>query len=124
MVIAVGGVWEGSSFPYNQLYQIGGYGRNIDLEPGRCRRTDGKNEGALKKLTLIQNTVRGRNRSRKPVEFSSSSSAATSVNNVSSSAISKSVNAYPPPFSSFMDSSSFKDYRFFFLSCLILFIFN
>ncbi|KAD4889411.1 hypothetical protein E3N88_21484 [Mikania micrantha] len=28
------GAWEGG-FPYNHLYQIGGYGRKIDLEPGR-----------------------------------------------------------------------------------------
>ncbi|KAJ0895722.1 putative transcription factor interactor and regulator C3H-WRC/GRF family [Helianthus annuus] len=122
------GIWEaGSSFPYNQLYQIGGYGgRKIDLEPGRCRRTDGKKWRCSKEAYpdskyCERHMHRGRNRSRKPVEFSSSSSssssAATSVNNVSSSsAISKSIDAYPPPFSTFMDSSSYshqtlKDYR-------------
>ncbi|KAJ0755669.1 putative transcription factor interactor and regulator C3H-WRC/GRF family [Helianthus annuus] len=121
------GIWEGSSFPYNQLYQIGGYGgRKIDLEPGRCRRTDGKKWRCSKEAYpdskyCERHMHRGRNRSRKPVEFSSSSSssssAATSVNNISSSsAISKSIDAYPPPFSTFMDSSSYshqtlKDYR-------------
>ncbi|MFS7974602.1 putative transcription factor interactor and regulator C3H-WRC/GRF family [Helianthus anomalus] len=128
MIIIAVGVWEGSSFPYNQLYQIGGYGgRKIDLEPGRCRRTDGKKWRCSKEAYpdskyCERHMHRGRNRSRKPVEFSSSSSsssssAATSVNNVSSSsAISKSIDAYPPPFSTFMDSSSYshqtlKDYR-------------
>nr|XP_043618526.1 growth-regulating factor 5-like [Erigeron canadensis] len=126
------GVWEGS-FQYNQLY---GYGRKIDLEPGRCRRTDGKKWRCSKEAYpdskyCERHMHRGRNRSRKPVEFSSSSSSTSvssssttsSIPNVSSSlstTISKSFDTYPQ-FSSnqtnFMDSSAYsyqtlKDYRY------------
>ncbi|KAI3727360.1 hypothetical protein L1987_67174 [Smallanthus sonchifolius] len=117
-------LWEGS-FPYSQLYQFGGYGRKIDLEPGRCRRTDGKKWRCSKEAYpdskyCERHMHRGRNRSRKPVEFSSSSSSTPTINvssSVPSTTISKS-DAYPP-FSSiqttFMDSYSphqtLKDYR-------------
>ncbi|XP_076926591.1 uncharacterized protein LOC143589825 [Bidens hawaiensis] len=132
----LGGVWEGPSFPYNQLYQMSGYGRKIDLEPGRCRRTDGKKWRCSKEAYpdskyCERHMHRGRNRSRKPVEFTSSSSSsvtATTLNVSSSSspssAISKStlnVSSDPyPSFSSvhttFLDSSPYshqtlQDYR-------------
>ncbi|XP_071711032.1 uncharacterized protein [Rutidosis leptorrhynchoides] len=82
------GMWEGS-LQYNQLY---GYGRKIDLEPGRCRRTDGKKWRCAKEAYpdskyCEKHMHRGRNRSRKPVEFSSSSTSITTATtlNVSSS---------------------------------------
>ncbi|KAI3786209.1 hypothetical protein L1987_45343 [Smallanthus sonchifolius] len=118
-------VWEGS-FPYNQLYQFGGYGRKIDLEPGRCRRTDGKKWRCSKEAYpdskyCERHMHRGRNRSRKPVELSSSSSTATTLNVSSSPSTTISKSDAYPPFSSihttFMDSSSYsphqtlKDYR-------------
>ncbi|PWA80959.1 WRC domain, Glutamine-Leucine-Glutamine, QLQ, Growth-regulating factor [Artemisia annua] len=130
------GVWEGS-YQYNQLYQlggVGGYGRKIDMEPGRCRRTDGKKWRCAKEAYpdskyCERHMHRGRNRSRKPVEFSASSSSAAASSstattvNVSSSpsaTISKSVDTYPSLSSiqtNFMDASSYsnqalKDYRY------------
>ncbi|XP_076940795.1 uncharacterized protein LOC143610108 [Bidens hawaiensis] len=131
----LGGVWEaGSSYPYNQLYQMSGYGRKIDLEPGRCRRTDGKKWRCSKEAYpdskyCERHMHRGRNRSRKPVEFTTSSSSssvttATTLNVSSSSPVSKStlnVSSHPYPsfssiHSSFLDSSPYshqtlKDYR-------------
>ncbi|KAL7602848.1 growth-regulating factor 5 [Lactuca sativa] len=93
------GVWEGN-FQYNQLYQIGG--RKIDMEPGRCRRTDGKKWRCSKEAYpdskyCERHMHRGRNRSRKPVEFPSSSSTATSSSssttaNVSSSPLTTTTN--------------------------------
>ncbi|KAJ9568422.1 hypothetical protein OSB04_004388 [Centaurea solstitialis] len=132
------GVWEGS-FQYNQLYQMGGsgYGRKVDLEPGRCRRTDGKKWRCSKEAYpdskyCERHMHRGRNRSRKPVEFSSSSSnsssslSSSSTANLSSSqsaTISKSIStsdhhpnyplldhyssSRPPIHTNFVDSSSY-----------------
>ncbi|XP_062025254.1 growth-regulating factor 5-like [Rosa rugosa] len=56
-----------------------GFGRKIDPEPGRCRRTDGKKWRCSKEAYpdskyCERHMHRGRNRSRKPVEASSSSS--------------------------------------------------
>ncbi|KAK9059718.1 hypothetical protein SSX86_020422 [Deinandra increscens subsp. villosa] len=50
-----------------------GYGRKIDPEPGRCRRTDGKKWRCSKEVYpdskyCERHMHRGRNRSRKPVE--------------------------------------------------------
>lgn len=122
-IVAVG-MWEGS-FQYNQLY---GYGRKLDLEPGRCRRTDGKKWRCSKEAYpdskyCERHMHRGRNRSRKPVEFSSSSSSSSSTTttttvNVSlspSTTISKSVVDTYPQLSS--NHANFMDYRWlFFLS--------
>ncbi|XP_021752749.1 growth-regulating factor 5-like isoform X1 [Chenopodium quinoa] len=74
----------------NSLYGIGigiGYGKKIDPEPGRCRRTDGKKWRCAKEAYpdskyCERHMNRGRSRSRKHVEsnpFSSSSSTTTSV---------------------------------------------
>lgn len=56
-----------------------GYGRKIDPEPGRCRRTDGKKWRCSKEAYpdskyCERHMHRGRNRSRKPVEITSSPS--------------------------------------------------
>lgn len=63
-----------------------GFGRKIDPEPGRCRRTDGKKWRCSKEAYpdskyCERHMHRGRNRSRKPVET-------TSTNNTSSREIS------------------------------------
>lgn len=55
-----------------------GYGRKIDPEPGRCRRTDGKKWRCSKEAYpdskyCERHMHRGRNRSRKPVETNTSS---------------------------------------------------
>ncbi|BFG24181.1 hypothetical protein CerSpe_104550 [Prunus speciosa] len=54
-----------------------GFGRKVDPEPGRCRRTDGKKwrcskEAYPESKYCERHMHRGRNRSRKPVEVSSS----------------------------------------------------
>ncbi|TKY64271.1 Growth-regulating factor 5 [Spatholobus suberectus] len=59
-----------------------GYGRKVDPEPGRCRRTDGKKWRCSKEAYpdskyCERHMHRGRNRSRKPVEVSSATSTAT-----------------------------------------------
>ncbi|KAJ7951511.1 Growth-regulating factor-like protein [Quillaja saponaria] len=59
-----------------------GFGRKIDPEPGRCRRTDGKKWRCSKEAYpdskyCERHMHRGRNRSRKPVEVSSSSSSSS-----------------------------------------------
>ncbi|KAK9071202.1 hypothetical protein SSX86_009770 [Deinandra increscens subsp. villosa] len=56
-------------------FQVG-FGRKIDPEPGRCRRTDGKKWRCSKEAYpdskyCERHMHRGRNRSRKPVEVSS-----------------------------------------------------
>lgn len=52
-----------------------GYGRKVDPEPGRCRRTDGKKWRCSKEAYpdskyCERHMHRGKNRSRKPVEIS------------------------------------------------------
>ncbi|KAF6140525.1 hypothetical protein GIB67_035552, partial [Kingdonia uniflora] len=54
-------------------FQMGGYGRKIDPEPGRCRRTDGKKwrcskEAYIDSKYCERHMHRGKSRSRKPVE--------------------------------------------------------
>ncbi|KAI3775611.1 hypothetical protein L1987_50191 [Smallanthus sonchifolius] len=54
-----------------------GFGRKIDPEPGRCRRTDGKKwrcskEAYPESKYCERHMHRGRNRSRKPVELNMS----------------------------------------------------
>ncbi|QCE02395.1 Growth-regulating factor [Vigna unguiculata] len=56
-----------------------GFGRKVDPEPGRCRRTDGKKWRCSKEAYpdskyCERHMHRGRNRSRKPVEVSSATS--------------------------------------------------
>jgi hypothetical protein len=63
-----------------------GFGRKVDPEPGRCRRTDGKKWRCSKEAYpdskyCERHMHRGRNRSRKPVEVTSS--AATITTNLS-----------------------------------------
>ncbi|KAM2993682.1 hypothetical protein FF2_045752 [Malus domestica] len=73
-------------FPHHPMgwgcYEMG-FGRKVDPEPGRCRRTDGKKWRCSKEAYpdskyCERHMHRGRNRSRKPVEVSSSSSALSS----------------------------------------------
>ncbi|XP_051131234.1 growth-regulating factor 1-like [Andrographis paniculata] len=69
MGVGVGG-WNGG-------FQMG-FGRKIDPEPGRCRRTDGKKWRCSKEAYpdskyCERHMHRGRNRSRKPVEMLSTS---------------------------------------------------
>ena len=59
-----------------------GFGRKADPEPGRCRRTDGKKWRCSKEAYpdskyCERHMHRGRNRSRKPVEISSTPPAQT-----------------------------------------------
>lgn len=73
-----------------------GFGRKIDPEPGRCRRTDGKKWRCSKEAYpdskyCEKHMHRGRNRSRKPVEVPSSTS----------SIISNTSQAIPSSYSSF-----------------------
>ncbi|KAI3925312.1 hypothetical protein MKX01_035429 [Papaver californicum] len=72
-----------------------GLGRKIDPEPGRCRRTDGKKWRCSKEAYndskyCEKHMHRGRNRSRKPVEISTSSS----TTNQSKSMVSSAYNPY------------------------------
>ncbi|KNA07226.1 hypothetical protein SOVF_173810 [Spinacia oleracea] len=78
-------------FPYQTSplgwnpYQMG-YGKKIDPEPGRCRRTDGKKWRCSKEAYpdskyCERHMHRGKNRSRKPVESSLSSPLNTTNNN-------------------------------------------
>lgn len=59
-----------------------GFGRKVDPEPGRCRRTDGKKWRCSKEAYpdskyCERHMHRGRNRSRKPVEISSTATIST-----------------------------------------------
>ena len=61
-----------------------GFGRKVDPEPGRCRRTDGKKWRCSKEAYpdskyCERHMHRGRNRSRKPVEVSSTKSITTNT---------------------------------------------
>ncbi|KAG9147549.1 hypothetical protein Leryth_007337 [Lithospermum erythrorhizon] len=63
-------------------YFQAGFGKKIDPEPGRCRRTDGKKWRCSKEAFqdskyCERHMHRGRNRSRKPVEHMSTSSTTT-----------------------------------------------
>ncbi|KAL8168137.1 hypothetical protein V2J09_009636 [Rumex salicifolius] len=66
-----------SYYPQPSLYQAAGYWSkaNMDPEPGRCRRTDGKKWRCSRDVVAghkycERHVHRGRNRSRKPVESS------------------------------------------------------
>nr|GEU92918.1 growth-regulating factor 1 [Tanacetum cinerariifolium] len=64
------------------LFQMG-YGKKIDPEPGRCRRTDGKKWRCSKPVHpegkyCERHMHRGRNRSRKPVELVNTNSSSSS----------------------------------------------
>ncbi|CAI9100701.1 OLC1v1037857C1 [Oldenlandia corymbosa var. corymbosa] len=80
-----------------------GFGRKIDPEPGRCRRTDGKKWRCSKEAYpdskyCERHMHRGRNRSRKPVELITTPtpfSTSLSTNNTSSSS-SSTPNLNPP----------------------------
>ncbi|GAB2267769.1 hypothetical protein Dimus_002748 [Dionaea muscipula] len=74
-------------FPYQSSpmgwnpYQMG-YGKKLDPEPGRCRRTDGKKWRCSKEAYpdskyCERHMHRGKNRSRKPVEALTTAAAAT-----------------------------------------------
>ncbi|KAF5452947.1 hypothetical protein F2P56_027898 [Juglans regia] len=61
-----------------------GFGRKVDPEPGRCRRTDGKKWRCSKEAYpdskyCERHMNRGRNRSRKPVEVTSTATTTTNV---------------------------------------------
>lgn len=92
-----------------------GFGRKVDPEPGRCRRTDGKKWRCSKEAYpdskyCERHMHRGRNRSRKPVETPPNISSITkNTTNSSSSARQEKYfflesNAY--------SSTPVKDYRF------------
>ncbi|GAB4853730.1 hypothetical protein Ancab_040606 [Ancistrocladus abbreviatus] len=76
-------------FPYQTSpigwnpYQMG-YGKKLDPEPGRCRRTDGKKWRCSKEAYpdskyCERHMHRGKNRSRKPVEVLTTAAAAVAV---------------------------------------------
>ncbi|XP_024980214.1 growth-regulating factor 1-like [Cynara cardunculus var. scolymus] len=81
-----------------------GFGRKIDPEPGRCRRTDGKKWRCSKEAYpdskyCERHMHRGRNRSRKPVEVNMSTTPKTpptAIPMIPSSICTKSPN-YPSP---------------------------
>ncbi|XP_054779639.1 growth-regulating factor 5-like isoform X2 [Prosopis cineraria] len=90
-----------------------GYGRKVDPEPGRCRRTDGKKWRCSKEAYpdskyCERHMHRGRNRSRKPVEISSAT-ATTGISTNTSQPVSSScsntsltmINPNPPSTTSF-----------------------
>lgn len=81
VLLDIGAGAAASIFPHQQQPKIGwgcgfqmGYGRKVeDLEPGRCRRTDGKKWRCSKEAHpdskyCERHMHRGKNRSRKPVE--------------------------------------------------------
>ncbi|GMH18100.1 hypothetical protein Nepgr_019941 [Nepenthes gracilis] len=81
-------------FPY-QTSHIGwnpyqmGYGKKLDPEPGRCRRTDGKKWRCSKEAYpdskyCERHMHRGKNRSRKPVEVLTTAAVAAAVDSPSS----------------------------------------
>jgi len=75
-----------------------GFGRKVDPEPGRCRRTDGKKWRCSKEAYpdskyCERHMHRGRNRSRKPVELVVSSST-TSTNNTNTTSQSNTPSSY------------------------------
>ncbi|KAA8534781.1 hypothetical protein F0562_029777 [Nyssa sinensis] len=77
-----------------------GFGRKIDPEPGRCRRTDGKKWRCSKEAYpdskyCERHMHRGRNRSRKPVEVmtTSTNSSTTQTPTIPISSITKSSNS-------------------------------
>ncbi|KAL0374555.1 UNVERIFIED_CONTAM: Growth-regulating factor 1, partial [Sesamum radiatum] len=81
-----------SKFLIHQPQHIGwnsfhmGFGRKIDPEPGRCRRTDGKKWRCSKEAYpdskyCERHMHRGRNRSRKPVEILSQTTATATAPN-------------------------------------------
>ncbi|XP_058754476.1 growth-regulating factor 5-like isoform X2 [Vicia villosa] len=72
-----------------------GFGRKVDPEPGRCRRTDGKKWRCSKEAYpdskyCERHMHRGRNRSRKPVELVVSSSSSTTSTNTNTISLSQS----------------------------------
>ncbi|ONK58915.1 uncharacterized protein A4U43_C08F1030 [Asparagus officinalis] len=100
-------------YPNPALSYCSYFGKKLDPEPGRCRRTDGKKWRCSKDAYpdskyCERHMHRGKNRSRKPVEsqtlsqLQSSSSTVTSLNPTGT--ISRSVQNSPLPYS--MSSSS------------------
>lgn len=72
------------------FFVVGYYGKKIDPEPGRCRRTDGKKwrcsrDAHPDSKYCDRHMIRRRYRSRKPVESSSSSSQSQSQSQSQSS---------------------------------------
>ncbi|XP_060213702.1 growth-regulating factor 6-like [Lycium barbarum] len=69
-----------------------GFGKKMDPEPGRCRRTDGKKwrcskEAYADSKYCERHMHRGRNRSRKPVEVMTTSTTRTTTTNTPPTAI-------------------------------------
>ncbi|MED6203852.1 hypothetical protein PIB30_003592, partial [Stylosanthes scabra] len=93
-------------FPHHPSNSLGyayfqmGFGRKVDPEPGRCRRTDGKKWRCSKEAYpdskyCERHMHRGRNRSRKPVEISSPlipSSTTPTANTNTNNSISQLIN--------------------------------
>ncbi|XVF25214.1 hypothetical protein REPUB_Repub13aG0193800 [Reevesia pubescens] len=80
-------------FPHQSIgwgcFQVG-FGRKVDPEPGRCRRTDGKKWRCSKEAYpdskyCERHMHRGRNRSRKPMEVNSTSATTTTTSIISPS---------------------------------------
>lgn len=93
-----------------------GFGRKIDPEPGRCRRTDGKKWRCSKEAYpdskyCERHMHRGRNRSRKPVEVNMSTNTTTpktpptAIPMIPSSICAKSPN-YPSPNSHYNNNNN------------------
>ncbi|KAI3814450.1 hypothetical protein L1987_14090 [Smallanthus sonchifolius] len=110
---------EHQALVYKYMISVGwncfqmGFGRKIDPEPGRCRRTDGKKWRCSKEAYpdskyCERHMHRGRNRSRKPVEVNMSTPPPppkTPPTAIPISICTKSLN-YPSPNSHPLSSSS------------------
>ncbi|XWS20075.1 hypothetical protein CRYUN_Cryun31cG0070400 [Craigia yunnanensis] len=90
-----------SLFPHQSIgwgcFQVG-FGRKVDPEPGRCRRTDGKKWRCSKDAYpdskyCERHMHRGRNRSRKPVEVNSTAAICTSTTPSTTSILSPSFSS-------------------------------
>ncbi|TMW86772.1 hypothetical protein EJD97_020902 [Solanum chilense] len=95
-----------------------GFGKKIDPEPGRCRRTDGKKWRCSKEAYpdskyCERHMHRGRNRSRKPVEIMTNNNTTSSTTRpiipptaIPISSINKNTNTCSPTSFSYLTSSS------------------
>ncbi|XP_076905821.1 uncharacterized protein LOC143561706 [Bidens hawaiensis] len=88
------------NLPIGRDYFQMGFGRKIDPEPGRCRRTDGKKWRCSKEVYpdskyCERHMHRGRNRSRKPVEVPTTASSICSAKSSSTNYPPSPAFAYP-----------------------------
>ncbi|PIA27675.1 hypothetical protein AQUCO_07600086v1 [Aquilegia coerulea] len=104
-------------FPHQPMdwgcFQMG-YGRKVDPEPGRCRRTDGKKWRCSKEAYpdskyCERHMHRGRNRSRKPVEVNTTSNSSLPLSSFTSRTPSSTITSNTNPSSYSLSSSLTSD---------------